>query len=56
MVLGDHIGITSAERDTLESVGATFACLGTVPLLTSQCMVLCHHFLDSVSQEREHGG
>lgn len=51
LVLGDHLGYTVDEAATLQRLGAQRATLGAVPLLTSQCIVLCHWHLDGLAAQ-----
>ena len=52
LVLGDHVGFSVEEEACLERMGAVRACLGPLPLLTSQCIVLCHNALDCRNSTR----
>ena len=47
LAMGDHLGFTEREEAALDSVGATRTALGAVPLLSSHCIVIAHHVLDS---------
>ena len=47
MVAGDHLGYTPDDEAALQRLGAVRCSLGHVPLLTSHCIVLSHHWLDA---------
>ena len=47
LAMGDHLGFTEREEAALDALGATRSALGAVPLLSSHCIVIAHHVLDS---------
>ena len=47
LVAGDHLGYTPDDEAALQRLGAVRCSLGHVPLLTSHCIVLSHHWLDA---------
>mmetsp|Transcript_36057 Transcript_36057/g.82109 ORF Transcript_36057/g.82109 Transcript_36057/m.82109 type:complete len:119 (+) Transcript_36057:362-718(+) len=51
VVVGDHCrqGIATADEDCLSSHRCLRVSLGPVPLLSSHCIVLIHHYLDSAA-------
>ena len=55
LVLGDHVGYSDKDVSVLDARGAARACLGPMPLLTSQCIILCHHALDCRAGRRPSG-
>lgn len=48
-ILGDHLGFGPALRNSFVAhFGARLSHLGTVPLLTSQCITIINHLVDGV--------
>ena len=56
LVLGDHKGYAALDEQALDRLGAVRACLGPLPLLTSQCIILCHNVLDCLVAEPQQAG
>uniref|UniRef100_A0A7S0NXD9 Uncharacterized protein n=1 Tax=Calcidiscus leptoporus TaxID=127549 RepID=A0A7S0NXD9_9EUKA len=52
LVLGDHKGYSAEDEALLDKLGARRGSVGPLPLLTSQCIVLCHHALDCRAHAR----
>lgn len=46
MVFGDHVGFSIEDEACLDQMNAVRVCLGPIPLLTSQCIVICQNALD----------
>lgn len=47
-VLGDGVGFLKSEEEVLQNYGAKPASVGRVPLLTSQCIVICNNVVDNL--------
>lgn len=55
LVAGDHLGYTPDDEAALQRLGAVRCSLGHVPLLTSHCIVLSHHWLDAAHRPSSNG-
>ena len=47
-IVGDNVGLMADEDEAATAMGAVRVTLGTVPMLTSHCIVVVHHLLDQI--------
>ena len=51
--MGDNVGLLEQEDQTASAMGAVRVRLGSVPMLSSHCIVVLHHLLDQISPPKD---